>query len=228
MCTVWQKPTKHFRTLDFKILMEKKVFIFLDNSNIFLSAKTIAAEKEGADASYKIRISFESLIKLALANRPMEFAVAVGSVPPQLRHVWNKLSQTGVSVELFERGSESDREQAVDQALQVHMLRKAFDYNGHAGTAVLLTGDGKGFLDGVGFHADLERMHKKGWNIEVLAWEKTCNKKLKQWAEEIGVFVPLEDFYESITYTDDTEGVIRQSALVDLSKRKISQTNSAK
>jgi hypothetical protein len=29
--------------------------------------------------------------------------------------------------------------------------------------AVLLTGDGQGFEEGAGFHADLERMYQKGW-----------------------------------------------------------------
>ncbi|MBI2069671.1 MAG: NYN domain-containing protein [Elusimicrobia bacterium] len=201
----------------------KKVFIFWDNSNIFVSAKTVAAEKEGGDAYYKIRIDFQKLLDLAKANRPLEFAIAVGSIPPQLRHIWNKLEQTGVRVELYERGSQTEKEQAVDQALQVHMLRKAFDYNGQAGVAVMLTGDGKGFLDGVGFHADLERMHKKGWGIEVLAWERTCNPRLKQWAEDIGAFISLENFYESITFTDDESGVIRKSKPLDLTKRALAK-----
>ncbi|MBI4668356.1 MAG: NYN domain-containing protein [Elusimicrobia bacterium] len=198
----------------------KKTFIFWDNSNIFVSAKTVAAEKEGEDAYYKIRIDFQKLLDLAKAGRAVEFAIAVGSIPPQLRHVWNKLEQAGVKVELYERGSQSEKEQAVDQALQVHMLRKAFDYNGQVGIVVMLTGDGKGFLDGVGFHADLERMQKRGWGVEVCAWERTCNPRLKQWAEKIGVFVPLENFYESITFTDDESGVIRKSQPLDLTKRK--------
>ncbi len=202
----------------------KKIFTFWDNSNIFVSAKTVAAEKEGSDAFYKIRIDFNSLLQLVKAGRELEFAIAVGSIPPQLRHVWNKLEQTGVKVELYERGSQTEKEQAVDQALQVHMLRKAFDYNGNAGTVVMLTGDGKGFLDGVGFHADLERMHKKGWNIEVLAWERTCNPRLKEWAKKIGIFVALEDFYESVTFTDDDHGVIRRVKPLDLKKRPVSTT----
>jgi hypothetical protein len=199
----------------------KPVFVFWDNSNIFISAKTVAAEKEGGDAAYKVRIQFDHLLQLAVAGRRLEFAIAVGSVPPPLRHVWNRLASAGVKVELFERGSLTAREQAVDQALQVHMLRKAFDYNGTPGIAVMLTGDGAGFLDGVGFHADLERMHKKGWGVEVLAWERTCNPRLKQWAEKIGVFVPLEDFYDSVTFTDDEGGAIRRAVPLDLSRRKV-------
>ena len=201
----------------------KKVFVFWDNSNIFFSAKTVAAEREGGDAAYHVRIQFDNLLRLAVADRSLEYAVAVGSVPPPLRHVWNRLEQAGVTVELFERGGLSSREQAVDQALQTHMLRKALDYNGDPGIAVMLTGDGAGFLDGVGFHADLERMHKKGWGVEVLAWERTCNPRLRQWAEKIGVFVPLEDYYEAVTFTEDESGALRHANTLDLTKRKTSK-----
>lgn len=201
----------------------RKVFVFWDNSNIFISAKTVAAEREGGDAAYQVRIQFDNLLQLALAGRSLEYAIAVGSVPPPLRHVWNRLEQAGVKVELFERGSLSSREQAVDQALQTHMLRKALDYNGTPGIAVLLTGDGAGFLDGVGFHADLERMHKKGWGVEVLAWERTCNPRLNQWVNKIGLFVPLEDFYDAVTFTEDESGAIRRAKTLDLTKRKLTK-----
>src|SRR5882672_6607949 len=120
--------------------MSRDAFIFWDNSNIFISAKTVASEREGASASYEVRIQFDSLLNLAAAGRKIAYAIAVGSVPPQLRHVWNRLAQSGVKVELFERGSDSGKEQAVDQALQVHMLRTGFDNNGHPGVAVVLTG----------------------------------------------------------------------------------------
>lgn len=198
-----------------------KVLIFWDNSNIFISAKTVAAEKEGQDAYYKVRISFDRLLKVAAADRTVASAIAAGSVPPEFRHVWNKMEQSGVQVELFERGSDSGKEQAVDQALQVHMLRKVIDHNGDPGVVVMLTGDGHGFNDGVGFQADLERMSKKGWGIEVLAWERTCNPRLKIWADSVGAFVPLEDFYENITYLEDDNGAIRKAKPVDLRRRKI-------
>ena len=199
----------------------KKTFVFWDNSNIFISARAIAAQREGGDAAYTVRIQFKNLLDLAAAGRPLESAIAVGSVPPAMRHVWNQLEKTGVKVELFERGGLSSREQAVDQALQTHMLRTALDNNGNPGIAVLLTGDGAGFLDGIGFHADLERMHKKGWGIEVLAWEQTCAGRLRKWVEQIGVFVPLEDYYDSITFTEDESGAIRRSSPLALADRKL-------
>ena len=67
----------------------------------------------------------------------------------------------------------------------------------------------------------LERMHKKGWGVEVLAWERTCNPRLKEWANKIGVFVPLENFYDAITFTEDDSGALRRAKPLDLSKRKM-------
>ena len=177
-----------------------KVFIYWDNSNIFISARGVGVEREGATARHRVRVDFRNLLMLARAGRDIERAIAVGSVPPELRHVWNRMENEGVTVELLERGAIDGREQGVDQTLQTAMLRDALDYNGDPGIAVLLTGDGSGFIDGVGFHADLERMHRRGWRIEVLSWRHSCNRRMREWAEENGTFVALDDFYENITF----------------------------
>ena len=178
----------------------ERVFIYWDNSNIFISARGVAVEREGATARHRVRVDFRNLLMLARAGRDIERAIAVGSVPPELRHVWNRMENEGVTVELLERGAIEGREQGVDQTLQTAMLRDALDYNGDPGIAVLLTGDGSGFIDGVGFHADLERMHRRGWRIEVLSWRHSCNRRMREWAERNGTFVALDDFYENITF----------------------------
>ena len=181
----------------------EKVFIYWDNSNLYISAQETAAEREGGDARARMRINFRNLLRLACADRPIENAIAVGSVPPQLRHVWTSLENEGVTVQLAERGALHGPEQGAEQMLQTHMLRNALDYSGDPGIAVLLTGDGSGFYDGVGFHADLERMHRLGWRIEVLSWPYSCSRRMKEWAEQNGKFIALDDFYDSITYLDD-------------------------
>ena len=180
----------------------ERVFIYWDNSNIFISARDAAVEREGGDARYRVRIDFRNMLELARAGRPVQRAVAVGSVPPELRHVWNRLEGEGVTVSLLERGALEGREQGVDSVLQTAMLRDALDHNGDPGTAVLLTGDGAGFLDGVGFHADLERMYARGWRIEVISWRRSCSNRMRKWAERSGKFIALDDFYESVTFLE--------------------------
>ena len=180
-----------------------KVFIYWDNSNIFIGARALTEEREGYDAQFRSRIHFHNLLELARAGRPVEKALAASSVPPELRALWNRMEAEGIEVKLFDRGESWRGEQEwPDQALQTQMLRDLADYNGDPGIAVLLTGDGKGFYDGVGFHADIERMHRRGWCVEVLSWGQSCNQRMRKWAEENGIFIPLDDYYESITYLE--------------------------
>ncbi len=60
-----------------------KVFIYWDNSNIYIGAQEVAAEREGSDTRFRTRIHFRNLLKLAHADREVGNAVAVGSVPPR-------------------------------------------------------------------------------------------------------------------------------------------------
>ncbi len=173
--------------------------IFWDNSNIYVSAQQVACEREGYIDSRAVRIHFENLVTLARAGRTVGRAVCVGSDSPGLAAVWKKLRATGFEVELYERGEGSGSEQGIDQCLQAQILRTGLD-NENPGVIVMLTGDGAGYDTGVGFHADLERMHKRGWAIEVISWSHSCNKRFMHWAADIGAFIPLEKFYESITF----------------------------
>ncbi len=187
-----------------------RVYLFVDNSNIFISAKDVAESREGRFARDAVRLEFEYLIQLALAGRDLAKAFVVGSIPPEQRAVWTRLTaKTGIVPELYERGRLSGGEQGLDQCLQVHMLRAISD-NSEPQIAVLLTGDGAGYDDGVGFHADMERMYAAGWGIEVLSWERSCRRTLRDWASARGAFVKLDDHYNSITFL---EGTRRPTAL---------------
>ena len=180
-------------------MAKPKVSIFWDNSNMFIPAKYVANRKERGFAEQDIRIHFDKLYDLARGGREVQSAVCVGSVPLDLQSVWRRIEDVGVVVELYERGQDSHTEQGIDSCLQVHMLRALADVQ-QPGVAVLLTGDGAGYETGVGFHADLERMFNRGWGIEVLSWGGVCDKRLKKWASEVGAYIDLEDYYDSITF----------------------------
>lgn len=198
--------------------MTGKIFIFWDNSNVFTSAKRVAEKNEPAYGWSNVRIQFENLFRLASADRDVEVAVCVGSVPPELATIWSRLEAMGIRVEKYERGEFSGKEQGVDQCLQLWMLRALADSD-EPQTAVLLTGDGRGYEDGVGFRADLERMHRKGWKIELISWDGSCNFNLKKWASEVGVYIKLEDYYSSVTFLENQK---RRSKDLDLTKRPLS------
>ena len=203
-----------------------RVFICWDNSNIFHEAQRLAEERsEGPNARYRIRGHFDNMLRLAHADRPIERALAVGSVPPEMRQLWNRMESNGIEVRLFDRGSrERDEQEMPDRLLQLRMLEDALDYNGNPGIVVLLTGDGAGYLEGAGFHSTLERMHRRGWRIEILSWVHACNQRMRRWAESNGVFVPLDDFYDAITFMEPSRpgfelAQARDAAPLDLSRR---------
>ncbi len=153
-----------------------------------------------------MRIHFENVLQLAHAGRPIEKALAAGSLPPEMRQLWNRMENNGVEVKLFDRGDPNRGEQDMpDRILHLRMLEDALDYNGDPGIVVLLTGDGAGYLDGAGFHSTLERMHKRGWRLEILSWKHSCNRRMRRWAEENGVFVALDDFYQAITFLEPSK-----------------------
>ena len=203
-----------------------KVFIYWDNSNIFHEAQRLAEERNnGPDARYRVRINFGNMLQLAHADRPVERAYAAGSVPPEMRQLWNRLESQGVEVHLFNRGNPGFGEQEMpDRILQLRMLEDGWDYNGTPGIVVLLTGDGAGYLEGAGFHRTLERMHNRGWRVEILSWAHSCNQRMRRWAQENGVFVALDDFYDSVTFLEPSSpghelAPSRDSTPFDLSKR---------
>ena len=207
------------------------VFIYWDNSNIFHEAQRFAEEHdEGPNARYRVRIHFDSMLRLAHADRPIERAVAAGSAPPEMRQLWNRLESRGVEVSLFDGGSsERGERETPDGILQLHMLRDAVDCLDcdSPGIAVLLTGDGAGYLQGAGFYRTLERMHKRGWRVEILSWAHSTNQRMRRWAEDNGVFVALDDFYEAVTYMEPSRpgfelAMGRDRAPLDLSRRAMS------
>lgn len=203
-----------------------RVFIYWDNSNIFHEAQRLAEERaEGPGARYRVRIHFENTLRLAHADRPVEKAIAVGSVPPEMRQLWNRKEEEGIEVRLFDRESPDRGEQEMpDRVLQLRMLEDALDYNGSPGIVVLLTGDGAGHYEGSGFHSTLERMHKRGWQVEILSWAHSTNQRMRAWAEANGTFVALDDFYEAITFMEPSRhgfefAAPRIQAPLDLSRR---------
>ena len=203
------------------------VFIYWDNSNIFHEAQRLAEERgEGPNARYRVRIHFDHMLCLAHADRPLKKALAAGSVPPEMRQLWNRMESKGVEVHLFDRGTPERGEQEMpDRVLQLRMLEDALDYNGDPGIVVMLTGDGAGYLEGAGFHSTLERMHKRGWRVEILSWAHSCNQRMREWAEENGAFIALDDFYEAITFMEPSRPGFelvsaRDAAELDLSQRQ--------
>ena len=175
------------------------MFIFWDNSNIHYSGlNSVFPSFEPGKERGIYRTYFKNLFELVRNGRSVEGAYAAGSVPPPSDDLWVYLKNLGIDLTLLDKTADGKEQDSVDMSLQTNMFRVAFDYE--PGTMALLTGDGSGGALGKGFLSDLQRIHKQGWKIEVYAWDTTCNRYLKAFAEENGKYQALEKYYYSITF----------------------------
>ena len=193
--------------------------IFWDNSNLFNRAKDTCDPRVGQGREpghrWDLRLDFDRVFDFASCGRTVEKAVAVGSIPPALAMIWDRLGAAGLIVDLQERGAGSGKEQGVDQALQLEMMNSVIDRSEPA-VAVLLSGDG-------GFRPAVDRMLKSGWGVEVLSFRDGFSPRLRRISVGHGgrgKYVELDDWYEQLTYLQDPDGaVIRHSSALDMKGR---------
>ncbi|GAA4211663.1 hypothetical protein [Microbispora amethystogenes] len=185
--------------------LDRRILILNDLSNIHLSAG-VAADMQGEGAlRARLRIQAGAIKRLAAAGRPNTMTRTVTSANDfaRLERVVEHFDDAGFGVTLLERGRRTGKELGADHYLQLCMLREVFD--AVPGVIVLLSGDGAGHEEGIGFLADLKRARSRGWGIEVLAWDRTCSRELKAWVQRQGphgVYIPLDRYYYSITFVE--------------------------
>jgi hypothetical protein len=182
---------------------DSTVHIFWDHSNLYLSALDCCDNRGvGKEPGHRsdARVHFKRMFDFAAAGRTVERAVAVGSIPPGLNALWAKLEGAGIGVVLQERGAESGKEQAVDEALQLEMLRSALDRRDKPVVAVLLSGDGD-------FYEDVKRMLDYGWGVEILCFGGSLSGRLRGLATQSSgraKYVDLDNWYFQLVYLQGT------------------------
>lgn len=43
-------------------------------------------------------------------------------------------------------------------------------------------------------------MARAGWGVEVISWDGACKRAFKEWARTVGCYIPLENYYDSVTF----------------------------
>ena len=171
--------------------------VFWDNSNIWLVGQNVCKLREPG-CQQDFRIHFAKLFDFVRDTRTVSYAFLAGSIPPETDDLWQRFRNLGITVETQARNV-SGQEVAVDEIIQLHMANRLLDTSTPE-RIVLLTGDGSGYLDGRGFIRQLERAVTHGWEIEVISWDAGCNRHLKQYAQNHGVYRDLESVYENVTF----------------------------
>lgn len=202
------------------------VFLYWDHSGLVSGAERLAdAFSDGPNARSRVRLHLANMVRLAEAGRPLAAACGAGPAPPEMRPLWNRLENAGAEVALFDGlMTPRLRYESPVRSLQIRMLETALDLGGDPGVAVVLTGESAGWTAQREPTRTLERMRRRGWRVELVSWARAGDDRLRTWAEENGVFVPLDDFYSSVTFTVPSRpgqelARPRHAAALDLSRR---------
>lgn len=176
------------------------MYIFWDNSNIhYAGLNQVFPKKEPGIEKELYRTHFSNLLNLVVQDRVVDDIYFSGSVPPKGDSLWNQIRGLGITPSLLPRSVSDGEADTTDHVLQLALLRLYMD-KPEPKTVALLTGDGAGIEGGQGFLADAKRIAAKGWTFEVYSWDAACHGLLKQFANENGKYVNLEDYYENITF----------------------------
>ena len=182
-------------------MRKRPVCIYVDNSNIYIGGQETAKHRK--ENSQALRIAFNNFLFL-ITHGDMEFdeMVWAGSGTIDHQEIFKSIVEKGIDLQLIPRGENGENE-TVYQAIQLSMYRHHRKYKDNPGTIVLCTGDGKGFSEEKGFLYDVKGFTEDGWKLNLYSWDSICHHGLKHFARHHGHYIPLEHYYDAITFIKD-------------------------
>lgn len=153
--------------------MAEKVFVYVDNSNIWIEGKKVSGQAQNppTESDYWYRVESGKLLNHVLAGRTLaEPPTLYGSIPPPNDSVWNKIRDAGFDVKLFERNVRN-REKGLDMEIGLDMNDKSRDVTPPA-TMILVAGDAD-------YVPVLNRVRGRGWKVEVWYWSNAADNLQK-------------------------------------------------
>lgn len=142
-----------------------KVFVFVDNSNIWIEGKKAVSSFEfpGLKTNDSIRIEYGKLVETVVGKRTLgQPSVVFGSRPPENDSLWRSIRENNCSVVLQDRNSRN-KEKAVDVSISSSVTETIILHRDNPGTLVLVTGDSD-------FEPLIGTALKYKWNVEVWFW----------------------------------------------------------
>ena len=177
---------------------ERPIWIYIDDSNIWITAKKLAAKKMKTKEDHRIRIDVERLTDVVAKGRAVAQGFLYGSEPPPVDSVWKKIKERGWDVSKPKwRSAITRKEKGVDAQLVADITELACTtLEEERTTIVIISGD-----------ADvMPAIHKvlkyRGWSVEVYMWKDAMSNQLKKLpkAEPNVKSYYLDEFLEHITF----------------------------
>ena len=179
----------------------ENVWIFVDDSNIWIEAMKLAGKEKKFKTSHdhRIRIDIGRLTHAVASGRTVSQGFLYGSEPPPIDTVWEKIQERGWKVETKKKHPITGKEKKVDTQLVADITERACNTPEHErSTIIIIAGDAdvKPAIDKV--------LKNKGWNVEIYMWEGSMASELKR-LNELNAPVKvcyLDDHLHKITFTN--------------------------
>lgn len=177
-------------------------FIYVDNSNIFIEGRRVAAIKHGqaqnfAEANrhdiqdHSFRLDFGGLYDFISENNPEKVARAVlfGSSPPESDAVWKVAERVGFEAVVVDRNSQN-KEKKIDTGIVAAMVRDAYTKADKAKDTITLVAGDSDYVPAV------ELLTDDGFRVEVVFWS-SASSELKSVCSR---FIELDRYLEKLEY----------------------------
>ena len=167
-------------------------YVYVDNSNVFIEGKRIAARKNGGTDYYdfQFRLDFGELYDFIAEHDREKIARALllGSRPPTSDKVWDVATRAGFEVVVIDRNFEN-REKKVDTGLVAAMVRDAYTKVEKSDVITLVAGDSD-------YVPAVELLVADGFQVEVVFWS-SASGELKSVCSK---FIELDRYLDKLEY----------------------------
>jgi uncharacterized LabA/DUF88 family protein len=144
------------------------IYIFVDNSNIWIEGKKVSGRnlKRPIPSNYRYRIDYGRLLDLVQGPHSLgDVPRLYGSEPPPADTVWKKIKQHGFDVTVFKRNI-FNREKGLDVMMGVDMAMLATRVKPPA-VIGLVAGDAD-------YAPVVEKVIEMGWQVDVWYWRSAA------------------------------------------------------
>ncbi|XP_068754085.1 uncharacterized protein [Montipora capricornis] len=179
-------------------LDEDLVFIYVDNSNVWIEGKKLAAKQQKLKCleDPRMRLDIGKVADVVANGRHVVWGVLYGSEPPPIDTVWNIIRTFGWKVVTNKRSTIQNKEKQVDQQLVADIIALVCDKDIAKGKIAVISGD-----------ADVIPAIKEGegWSFEIWMWDSAISTGLKDLADkkpELLTISTLDSHLESISFTN--------------------------
>jgi len=151
----------------------KSVYIFVDNSNIWITGKEVSGQSKSkpVPSNYWYRVDYGKLLTLVQGQRPLgDMPKLYGSEPPPVDSVWKRIQEHGFDVTLFKRNI-FNKEKGLDMKLGMDVTMLAMRVK-PPGIVALIAGDAD-------YEPVVAQIRTMGWEVEVWYWDNAAKNLVK-------------------------------------------------